>query len=95
MIRTMTPQEAAEVLRQHGMRISPDTLRYGLEQGVYPFGLCIQCDKQPVYQIFAKLLYQWIAERCDGQKGGDDGWHRFYPTAGPAPEKGGGLGTPA
>lgn len=63
VIETMTPQEATEVLRNHGMRMSPDTLRYGLEQGLYPFGICIQCDKQPVYQIFRRLFYEWIAER--------------------------------
>lgn len=40
IILTMTPQGAAEYLRASGMSISPDTLRRGIEQGVYPFGLC-------------------------------------------------------
>lgn len=71
VIETLTPQEATEVLRKHGMKLSPDTLRHGLEQGLYPFGLCIQCDKQPVYQIFAKLFYRWIAERTTEVEGGE------------------------
>ena len=40
-IPTMTPQTATEYLRELGMSISPDTLRRGIQQGVYPFGICI------------------------------------------------------
>lgn len=68
MIATLTPTDATEILREHGMKMSPDTLRHGIEQGVYPFGVCIQCDRQPVYQIFAKLFYEWIAERSVDEK---------------------------
>ena len=56
IISTMTPQGAAEYLRARGMSISPDTLRRGIEQGVYPFGLCIKTDGSAVYQIFKRLL---------------------------------------
>ena len=48
IIQTMTPQSAAEYLRARGMSISPDTLRRGIEQGVYPFGLCIKTDGSAV-----------------------------------------------
>ena len=64
IILTMTPQGAAEYLRASGMSISPDTLRRGIEQGVYPFGLCIKTDGSAVYQIFKRLLDEWIAERA-------------------------------
>ena len=63
IISTMTPQSTAEYLRARGMSISPDTLRRGIEQGVYPFGLCIKTDGSAVYQIFKRLLDEWIAER--------------------------------
>lgn len=63
VIETLTPAEATEILRGYGMKMSPDTLRYGIEQGVYPFGVCIQCGRQPAYQIFTKLLDDWIKER--------------------------------
>lgn len=70
VIETLTPTEAVEILRQYGMKISPDTLRFGLEQQLYPFGICIHCERQPVYQIFTKLFYRWIQERIVEQ-GGD------------------------
>lgn len=40
-----------------------DTLADGLEQGVYPFGVCIRTDRSRVFQIFKKKLDAWIAER--------------------------------
>lgn len=63
MIETLTAQEATELLRSYGMKISLETMRNGLQQGVYPFGIYIQNEKSPVYQIFKKQLDQWIAER--------------------------------
>ena len=32
MIKTVTPARAAEILREHGMRTSAETLKYGLVQ---------------------------------------------------------------
>ena len=63
MIETLSLNGAAEYLRTHGMRISTATLAAGIQQGVYPFGLCIQCGEQPVYQIFVRLLDEWIERR--------------------------------
>ena len=63
-IPTMTPQTATEYLRELGMSISPDTLRRGIQQGVYPFGICIDTGNTPVYQIFKRLLDEWIDERA-------------------------------
>lgn len=63
MIETVTTQEATEILRACGMRISLETIRLGIEQGAYPFGICIRTEKSPVYQVFKKQLDQWIAER--------------------------------
>ena len=51
-------------MRMAGIRISPETLRDGLEQGVYPFGVYIKSRHGGnVYQIFATLLDDWINER--------------------------------
>lgn len=63
VIETMTPQEATELLRSYGMKISKDTLCLGLQQAKYPFGICINGKVAPVYQIFTKQLLQWIEER--------------------------------
>ena len=64
MIETFTIREAAAYLREHGMKISAEALSAGLEQGAYPFGICIRLERSPVYQIFKRLLDEWIAERA-------------------------------
>lgn len=62
MIETLTVQEATELLRSYGMKISVDTLGRGLQQGVYPFGIYIQGKKDPIYQIFRVKLDKWVLE---------------------------------
>lgn len=62
-IITLSTDAAANYLREQGMSISPTTLRLGIQQGVYPFGICIEAGSSPVYQIFKRLLDDWIAER--------------------------------
>lgn len=62
-IATLTVQDTAQYLRDRGLSISPDTLRQGIKQGVYPFGIVIEMERSPVFQIFKKQLDAWIAER--------------------------------
>ena len=62
-IVTMDLNECAAYLRDRGLRISNETLADGLEQGVYPFGVCLGGGKRRVFQIFKRLLDEWIAER--------------------------------
>ena len=47
MIRTLTAAEATERLRAEGIRISPETIRAGLQQKVFPFGDCVMVDGKP------------------------------------------------
>ena len=47
--------------------VNPQTVRYGLEQGVLPFGAAIKCDKRYSYVFFAPLV-----ERYLGVKLGND-----------------------
>lgn len=63
-IETMTPEEATEKLRAMGMKISPVTVRDGLEQKVFPFGYCIQSDKGRRFTVFTRLFNEWVAERA-------------------------------
>ena len=63
MIKTLTLKDAAAKLRENGMRISDRSLAACLEQGAYPFGICIRMDGERVFQIFGVLLDAWIAER--------------------------------
>ena len=62
VIETLTVQEACEELRALGMSISLDKLRDGIEQGVFPFGICIQM-KERKFDIFRVPFDKWISER--------------------------------
>ena len=42
MIKTLTLHQASKYLRDKGLSLCSDTLADGLEQGVYPFGVCIR-----------------------------------------------------
>lgn len=63
MIQTYSAAEAAEILRAAGMHISAETVRLGLEQGVFPFGFVIySAEGKPRCCVFAKQLRSWIEE---------------------------------
>lgn len=63
-IPTMTTEEATEQLRALGIRISPQIIRDGLQQGAFPFGDCIQSRKgNNVYHIYRRKFEEWVAER--------------------------------
>lgn len=65
-IKTLTPEEAVERLRERGMKISPETIRRGLEQGVFSFGDAIQTsDRSCRYLIYERLFTEWMAERME------------------------------
>ena len=68
VIETLSVQEACEELRLLGMSVSPEKLREGILQGVYPFGTCVKL-KTNTYDIFRVLFDKWIAERvsCVGR----------------------------
>lgn len=61
-IETLTVKEAVDELRMLGMSITPDRLRAGIDQGVFPFGICIQM-KDNEYEIYRVLFEKWKAER--------------------------------
>mgnify|MGYP001859996164 CR=1 FL=1 len=64
MIEALTAQEATERLRAAGLRISPETLRDGILQGVFPFGNCVtNGDKVKWCYIYSNLMEAWIKER--------------------------------
>ena len=64
MIETLTLNQTAAYLRQHGLSISNPALANGIQQGQYPFGICIvSAEGCRSVQIFKTLLDKWIAER--------------------------------
>ena len=67
MIETLTLNQTAAYLRQHGLSISNPALANGIQQGQYPFGICIvSAEGCRSFQIFKTLLDKWIASRCLG-----------------------------
>lgn len=55
--------EATERLRAMGLKISPETVRDGIEQGQFPFGVLIRKKSgTPVCYVFPKKLQEWAQE---------------------------------
>lgn len=73
-IETMTPEEAAAAMRELGLRCSAEKIRDGIEQGKYPFGVCINMDRRE-FEIYRALFDRWVKERamelpmCDKEAG--------------------------
>ncbi len=56
---TLTTEEAAGCLRYAGIKVSPVTLREGIEQGKFPFGFMIESSSR-VFIVSRFQLEQWI-----------------------------------
>lgn len=66
VIKTLTPQEAAEKLRSLGMKTSPDFIRMGLEQKVFPFGDAVDNGNGGYrYYIYSRLFDERISSRVE------------------------------
>lgn len=67
---TMTPDETANLFRDCGIRMDTETLREGIKQGAFNFGVAIKRDKW-VYLIYRKRVMDYLtsigAEVDDGQ----------------------------
>ena len=61
---TITPQDAERVLRNIGVSIEAATIRDGIEQGVFPFGIVIVRSKR-VFLISKKKFIEWVEDFCD------------------------------
>lgn len=60
---TITPEQAAERLREIGMKITPTTIRDGMAQGRFLFGDYIKTEKSCVCYVYPRLLERWIEDR--------------------------------
>ena len=63
MIEVISVNEACKILAEYGYNITPQKLRLGLTQGVYPFGDAIKF-KQWDFDVYKHLLLKWIRERA-------------------------------
>lgn len=64
LIETLTIETTTEAMRAAGIKMTPDTLRLGIQQGVFPFGDYIKREKGPVYHVYKKLFDRWMNERA-------------------------------
>ena len=55
MANTKDMEKVAEILK-----VNPQTVRKGLEQGVYPFGCAVKCDKSYSYQFFPVKVKEYL-----------------------------------
>ena len=60
---TITPVEAETALRNIGIRIEAATIRDGIEQGVFPFGIAIVRSSR-VFLISRKKFCEWVEDFC-------------------------------
>ncbi len=63
VIETMTIQEVYEALSEMGVKTTPYKIRAAIAQGVYPFGVRIQLERQE-FEIYRALFEKWVDERA-------------------------------
>lgn len=61
----LKPTETLKILREHGVKMSMAMLKTGLEHGIFPFGIAVKVVKNTEYEIYHKLLMDWISERSE------------------------------
>lgn len=61
-IETLTVNEVVDELRALGVKTSPNKIRAGILQGVYPFGICIKMNNLE-FEIYRVPFDKWVAER--------------------------------
>lgn len=60
---TITPKQATERLRARGVKISPETICQGIEQGKFPFGISVLTKSgTPVYLISVRKFDSFVEE---------------------------------
>ncbi len=62
IVKTMSVEEAVDILRQSGIKSSPERVKLGIQQGVYTWGECVQMNV-PSCVVYSKLFFKWLEER--------------------------------
>lgn len=63
IVKTMSVEETVDIMRQAGIRCSSDRIRFGIQQGIYPWGECVQMQNAPSTIVYSKLFFKWLEER--------------------------------
>lgn len=58
---TITPDEAVALMRDAGIKMDPQTLRAGIEQGRLPFGLYIEMNRR-FFLVSKKKFSEWLED---------------------------------
>ena len=61
-LETMTVAQVVEELRALGVKTTPNKIRAGIIQGVYPFGVRIKMENDE-FEIYRTKFEAWKAER--------------------------------
>lgn len=71
IIQTMTLNQTVARLRQLGVSTTEARVARAIQDGMYPWGICIPGKKNNCFEIYTKLFDQWVAERAiEVQEGG-------------------------
>jgi hypothetical protein len=62
VVETLNLHELAQLFRNVGISTSETKLADGIEQGKYPFAICIQ-QKGRQFEIYKRLVIDWLTER--------------------------------
>lgn len=50
------------------LKVNPETVRHGLEQGVYPFGCAVKCEKRYSYQFYPEMVKKYLGVNLDEER---------------------------
>ena len=64
IIETMTLNEAVDALRGLGMKTTAERVGLMLEEGLYPWGVCVRGSrgKSRIVEIYTKKFWAWVDE---------------------------------
>ncbi len=63
----MAKQEDMERVAK-ALKVNPQTVRRGLEQGCYPFGTAVKCEKSYSYQFFPRKVEEFLGVILDEKR---------------------------
>jgi len=65
-IRTMTINQTLKRLRELGIKTTSSKLGDCIEQGRYPFGICIKGKQKRWFEIYEADFEKWVQDRIVG-----------------------------
>lgn len=61
-LETMTVVQVVDELRALGVKTTPNKIRAGIIQGVYPFGVCIEMENNE-FEIYRTKFDEWKSDK--------------------------------